>query len=70
MSTLSSVTLSWAGCLHFNSKNQDDIVNAATSFDGSWGSQGWSSATGCMAAIAEEAEILDVAVPCDHCNEC
>ena len=28
----------------------------ATSFDGSWGSRGWCSTTGCMAAIAEKLE--------------
>ena len=57
-----------------NRKNQDDIVandNAATSFDGSCSSRWWSSTTGCMAVIARETEkILDVAMLCNHCDEC
>ena len=49
----------------------NDIINVPTSFDGSWGSRGWASATGCMAAIAEKTgKILDVTMLCNQCNEC
>ena len=52
-------------------KNQDDIINVVTSFDGVWGSRWCSSTNGCMAAVAEEiGKILDVTMLCNHCDEC
>ena len=54
-----------------NCKYEEEIINIATSFDGSWGSRGWSSSTGCMAAIAEKTgKIVDIAMCCNHCNLC
>lgn len=58
-------------CLLNDHKNQNDIVNVATLFACSWDIRECSSTTVYMVATAEKnAKILEVAMLCNHCNDC